>query len=183
MMINLKDPLNWDTPFFPIAVAAQAALIEAGTMRMWFQRDRIKLHSLDASFMPDKPGVPRLLTLRTVLSLSAAAALVRKGVDVENAYKSAQEWTYIGEGWNGVGDCPRDPCELFQPPLFTMLIHYSGEAARVIPVQLGKGGFQFSPDDLFSHGYPVPTAPTIIHLNKIDEYARGVCTGYLRNEE
>jgi hypothetical protein len=182
MTIDLKDPRNWDTPLFPISVAAVASTTEAGTMRMWFQRDRIKLHSLDASFMPDKPGVPRLLTLRTVLSLAAAAPLVRKGVDVESAYKAAQKWTYIGEGWDGQGDSPRDPGELFKEPAWTMLIHYGGEEARVVAVK-PTDGLKFNYSDLFARGYPVPVAPTILFLNKIDQYARGVCEGYLRDEQ
>ena len=116
--------------------------------------------------------------LNAALELAAATPLVRKGVDVENAYKATQEWTYIG---NPIGESPRDPAALFKLLMFTMLIHYSGENARVLPVELGRGGFHLGPHVLFAYGHPVPTAPTVVHLNKIDEYTRGVCEEYLRS--
>jgi hypothetical protein len=116
--------------------------------------------------------------LNAALELAAATPLVRKGVDVENAYKAAQVWTYIGDA---IGKNPRDLAALFKLPLLTMLIHYSGEHAKVVPVEITKA-FTFEVSDLFPVSYPMPTPPTIVHLNKLEQYARDVCEGYLRDE-
>jgi hypothetical protein len=183
-MIDLNDSRNWDTPLFPVSVAAQAALTAPGTMRMWFQRGRVKLHRLDAEFepgtIPDKPGLPRLLTLRTVLTLAAAAPLVRKGTDVADAYQATKAWTHLGAVWNGDGECPRDPAALFKEPAFTALIHYAGADADVVAVNnYQKGDLLFQFPDLF-RGEPIPVAPTIVFLNKVDRYARSVCDEYLK---
>lgn len=182
MKTDLNDPRTWDTSLFPVTVAAHAALTAPGTMRMWFQRGRIELRQSEAAFeaaaMPEKPGQPRLLTLRTVLTIAAAAALSRKGVEVADAYTAAKQWTYLG-GDSLTSD--RDPAGLFPDPAWTMLVHYSAAAAKVIPVDgSNKGGLIFQYPDLFRGANPLPAVPTIVFLNYVDRYARGICGGWLR---
>lgn len=177
-MTDLSDMSTWDKPIFPVAVASQAALVAPGTMRMWFVRKRITLDAgaYDPGLEADKAGLPRLLSFRTVLTIAAAARLVNKGVDVSDAYEAAKEWTWYSEGWNGEGECPREPACLFAQG-FTFLVHYAGAQARVIN---GNPNPNFS--DLFVQGGPVRTSPTLVFLNDIDRYARGVCGGFLRDE-
>ncbi|MBE2181610.1 MAG: hypothetical protein IAE97_14185 [Chthoniobacterales bacterium] len=176
--------LPLDSPLFPVAVAAQAALTAPGTMRMWLQRGSVQLLESDASFeqslVPSKGGSPRLLTLRAVLTLATAAALVRKGTDVKDAYKAAKNWTWFGDDWDGQGPCPRDPAELYPEPDFTVLVQHMGENAKV--VRFGpRHPLEFA--DLFASGGPVRTPPTLVLLNSVNNYARGVCQGFLRSEE
>lgn len=177
-MNDLNDMSQWDHPVFPVAVAAQASMVAPGTLRMWFVRERITLKAgeFDPGTDAEKAGLPRLLTFRTVLTIAAAAALVRTGTDVAVAYEAAKEWTWFGEGWNGQGPCPRDPACLFELPSFTFLIHRGGPFAKVV-----KGNPAPDYPDLFAGGNPVPPSPTIVHLNYIDKYVRGVCEGFLRD--
>ncbi|MDP2010629.1 MAG: hypothetical protein Q8K11_10660 [Phenylobacterium sp.] len=182
--MDITDLSSWDTPLFPVAVAAKAAMVEPGTLRMWFQRGRINLHQMDAAFVPaeipGKTGMTRLLSLRTVLRLAAAAPLVRRGVDVTQAYAAAGEWTHYGAGWNGVGECPREPAALYAAPAWTFLVHHEGPHARVVAVEHTNGlAFDFA--DLFPAEHPAPVAPAIVLLNKVDQIARGVCGAYLQS--
>ena len=177
-MIDLQDERNWDEPLFPVAVAAQAALIAPGALRMWFVRKRITLAAAeyDPGLDAEKAGLPRLLSLRTVLTIAAAARLVARGVDVTDAFAAAKTWTWFGEGWDGQGDSPRDPAKLFAKG-FTVLIHYAGDHCRVV-----KADPHPSFSDLFIQGHPVRSAPLLVLLNDVDRYARGVCQGFLRDD-
>lgn len=165
-----------DDPIYSIAVAAQAAIMQKGALRIWFARKRIVLTKgeFDPGNDPTKMGDPRLLTLRTVLTISAAAALVRAGVDVATAYCDAKAWTWMGEG-------DRDPAALYEAPAFTCLIRLPDGQAQVVPsVPDASGRLPFEFGALFPSAYPVRKSPTIVMLNHIDKYARGVCAGALK---
>ncbi|ASY44665.1 hypothetical protein CJD35_09545 [Sphingobium xenophagum] len=190
-MLNLNDPQNWDTPLFPVAVAAQAALVAPATLRQWIVRERVKLWEpeggmLAAGGVPaEGEGKAALLTLRAVLHISAAARLVSKGVDVADAYGAAMCWAHLGDGvsyWAGeeVPPIERLPLGLYPDPDWTFLIHHAGNDARVARARPTGGTLPFQFSDLFANGGPLYTPPTIVFLNMVDRHARGVCEGYLR---
>jgi hypothetical protein len=183
-MTLLTDMSRWDDPVLPIEVAAQAALTEIGTLRMWWVRKRIPLsaHGYTATAEPEKSGLPRFFSFRTVLTLAAAAPLVKRGVKIEDAYLAAASWTHFGQGWDGNGPCPREPACLFADPAWTFLIHRSGNEGRVIEISPDSGALAFPFADLFGYGGPSSPAPAVVFLNKVDQYARGVCDGWLRHE-
>lgn len=191
MMIDLNDPTNWDTPLFPVTVAAQAARIAPGTMRMWFERKRVFLTEYDQASTPEQPL--RLLTLRSVLALAVAADLSRgPGGDVSLALKQAKHWTYVQHRAQLDGkEYVADPAGLFPGEgVLTVLVHYGDEQTNVVPVSfLPKAGGDGSEgvrglalDMLFPMRHPVRAMPRLLALNWIDKYVRGVCEGYLRPE-
>lgn len=181
-MIDLVNAENWDTPMFPVAVAAQAAAVDVGTLRQWITRygDDLRLWepktagAFALGARASKDGLAHLFTLRGVLHIAAAARLIAKGVPVKTAYTATMHWAHIGTP-------DRLPCGLYSNPAWTFLIHHSGDDARVVSVTPTAGKMPFDFSDLFATGYPIPTAPTIVFLNKVDLYARGVCEGFLRD--
>jgi hypothetical protein len=196
---NLNDPRNWDIPLFPVTVAAQAALVSPDTLRQWIVRKRVTLWQPQGSMLGGVPaegeGKAAKLSLRGVLHIAAAARLVSKGVEVADAYTAAMEWAHFGDGVGGfIGGQAEDaelqkkrnevraPLGLYPDPDWTFLIHYAGTNARVVRVGAAKGQdtLPFKFGDLFASGGPVYTPPTIVFLNSVDRYARGVCEGFLR---
>lgn len=191
-MLDLNDPSNWDTPLFPVAVAAQAALVSPATLRQWIVRERVKLwdpagNVAAGGVRAGGEGLGHLLTFRGVLHIAAAARLAAKGVDVADAYTATMHWAHVGDmsqpgHWVGEAapTVTRLPAGLFPDPDWTFLIHYSGDNARVVSVAREGETLPFKVSDLFAQGHPVYTPPTIVFLNMLDRYVRGVCEGYLR---
>lgn len=186
MTIDLNDARNWDTPLFPISVAAQAARVEAGTMRIWFERKRVALTEYDQASTKEHPA--RLLTFRSVLSLAVAADLTRgTGGDVSLALKQAQCWTLHDHREPMDGNYIRADAAGLYPGegVWTVLIHHGEDFAQIIPIAIGDdaaGVRGLSVDMLFPMRYPVRAAPRLLALNPIHYYARGVCEGFLRPE-
>ena len=196
-MLDLYDPANWDTPLFPVSVVAQAALISPATLRQWIVRyaDDLKLwepkaagvDALMAGAKAEGDGLAHRLSLRGALHIAAAARLISKGATVKDAYMATAHWVHIGDmsqpgHWVGEPE-PTDtrlPAGLFPDPAWTFLIHYSGDNARVVSVARDGEALPFKFSDLFAQGHPVYTPPTIVFLNMLDRYVRGVCEGYLR---
>lgn len=191
MSIDLNDPANWDTPLFPVSLAAQAARIAPGTMRIWFERKRVFLTEYDKPSTKEQPA--RLLTLRSVLALAVAAELSRgPGGDVSLALSQAKSWTYAGHSGRLDGkDYFAPPAGLFEGEgIMTVLIHHGTETAHVVPVAFlprkGEDGSEgmrgLTLDALFPSCPPVRAMPRLLALNWIDRYVRGVCEGYLHPE-
>jgi hypothetical protein len=183
MTINLTDPKSWDEPLFPIAVAATASRVAGNTMRMWFDRENVTLGTHDVPSGPDQ--FSRMLTFRSVLTLAATAQLSHtNSMKVKDAYGIARRWTMWGHKEKLEGDWLEAlPAGLYAGDrVITVLIHYGGEEAKVLPVRLGFDGEMHGLpfDALFPIRHPVRAAPTLLALNWIDRYARGVCEGYLR---
>lgn len=193
-MTDLNDPRNWDLPLFPLTVVAQAALVAPATLRQWIVRygDDLRLWDDGAGGKNAKAeanGHAHRFSLRTALHIAASARLINKGVTVRDAYAAAMCWVHIGQFDNPAvwGNEPapkvvREPGGLFAAPAWTFLVHHHGTEARVVPVKLEGGSLPFEFSDLFALGHPVRAAPTIIFLNNIDQYVRGVCQGFLRPE-
>lgn len=184
-MIDLVDPANWDTPLFPVAVAATAALIEPATLRMWIQRGGVDLWAKPGNQPAAGEGLARFLSLRTVLHISAAARLVSKGVKVSDAYRATMHWVHLGDAisyWEGeqVPPIERLPAGLYPAPAWTFLVHHHGDDARVVKTAPTGDQLPFKFSDLFASGGPLYTPPTIVFLNMVDRHVRGVCEGYLR---
>jgi hypothetical protein len=190
-MTDLTKLENWDTPLFPLVVVAQAALVAPATLRQWIVRygDDLRLWD-DGKTSNDKAegnGLAHRFSLRTALHIAAAARLIAKGVTVKDAYAAVINWVHIGAFdrpavWANepAPELVRDPAGLFADPAWTFLIHSHGAEARVVGVNRQGGTLPFEFSDLFATGYPVRAAPTIVFLNNVDHYVRGVCQGFLR---
>ena len=196
-MLDLYDPSNWDTPLFPVSVVAQAALVTPATLRQWIVRyaDDLKLwepreagpSALMAGAKAESDGLAHRFSLRGTLHIAAAARLISKGATVKDAYMATMHWAHIGDmsqpgHWIGEPEpsVARLPAGLFPAPAWTFLIHYSGDSARVVSIAPDAQALPFNFSDLFAQGYPVFTPPSIVFLNNLDRYVRGVCEGYLR---
>ncbi|MGU3496307.1 hypothetical protein ACLBXM_19885 [Xanthobacteraceae bacterium A53D] len=184
-MLDLRDLANYDTPVFPVSVAAAASVIEAGTMRIWFQRERIKLFDGSAKFepavQPEKRGLPRLLTFRAVLTLAAGAPLIKSGVDVADAYEAAKAWTDWADDLNGQEEYSRNPAGLFGSPTFTVLV-YRGphHVTEVVPYNPETQSPPLKFHTLFGVGSPVRVAPTLVLLDSVMSHATSICQGFLK---
>lgn len=199
-MIDLYAPENWDTPLFPVAVVAQAATVPVATLRQWIVRyaDDLKLWEprsakdgdiekvLTSGAKADGDGFAHRFSLRGALHIAAAARLINKGATVKDAYMATTHWAHVGDMsqpayWKGEPQptVTRLPGGLFPKPAWTFLIHYSGDNARVVSVAPEGEALPFKFADLFAHGHPIYTPPTIVFLNMLDRYVRGVCEGYL----
>lgn len=191
-MTDLSKHENWDAPLFPLTVVAQAALVAPATLRQWIVRYGDDLRLWDDSTgsknaKAEANGHGHRFSLRTALHIAASAQLIAKGVTVRDAYNAAVQWVHFGQFDNAAvwANEPtpkllREPAGLFANPAWTFLVHHQGSEARVISVALEGGTLPFEFSDLFAFGHPVRTAPTIIFLNNIDRYVRGVCQGFLR---
>jgi hypothetical protein len=186
--MNLADSSLWDTPFFPVSVAANAAGIAPATLRQWIVRygDDLSLwrpkDGIVVGEQAPRDGMAHKLTYRAVLHISAAARLVNKGVQVKDAYWAAASWAHLGSDHDSVEPTSvpsREPAGLFPDPAWTFLIHHDGPHAEVVAVERDNGRLPFSYADLFASGGPFYTPPTIVFLNMVERYARGVCEGFL----
>ncbi|SNT07308.1 hypothetical protein SAMN06295912_13627 [Sphingomonas laterariae] len=201
-MIDLNDPANWDKPLFPLVVVAQGALVAAATLRQWIVRyaDDLKLWEGspgDVAGSVDQPagakaesnGRAHRFSLRAALHIAASSRLIARGVPVKEAYLAAARWAHIGAFDYAVyanepePGLVRRPGGLFAEPALTFLIHHGGDDARIVGVERESGKLPFRYSDLFALGYPVAVAPTIVQLNDVDRYVRGVCGGYLRDDQ
>jgi hypothetical protein len=146
---------------------------------MWFQRRSVDLAQADADFasgkLPGVSGSKRLLTLRTVLRLGAAASLVLRGVEISDAYAVAAEWTHYGEEG-------REPAALYGDGAWTALVHYGGRQGKVTRLHRSRGASTLALEfaDLFPPGLAEPAAPAIVFLNRIDKAVRTTCAAGLR---
>lgn len=191
-MIDLTKYENWDKPLFPLVVVAQAACIPATTLRKWITRfgDELKLWQGDAaSGRAEASGFAHRFSLRDALHVAAAARLTAKGVPVKDAYAASIRWVHFGDffppaSWANepAPELVREPGGLFADPAWTFLIHSGGDSSRVVSVTRDGSKLPFEFSDLFASGHPVRTAPTIVFLNSVDHYVRGVCEGYLRED-
>lgn len=189
-MTDLNRSENWDTPLFPLVVAAQAALITPTALRQWIVRygDDLSLWRGEAaSGRAEGNGFGHRFSLRDVLHIAAASRLAAKGVPIRDAYAASAYWAHIGQFdqpavWANepAPNLVREPAGLFAAPAWTFLIHHQGDAARVVSVAPDGGALPFEFSDLFAVGHPVRTAPTIVFLNNLDHYVRGICEGFLR---
>lgn len=169
---------NLDAPLFPAAVVAVAANVSPATLRQWIVRYADDMGLWDAApgkaagEKAESEGLGHRFSLRGALQLAAAARLVAKGVPVKTAYKAAEQWVHFG-------DHDRSPAGL-HPDGLTFLVHHAADESRVINVAVADGHASIPLSDLFPTGNPVKVSPTIVFLNDIDRFVRGVCEGYLR---
>jgi hypothetical protein len=152
---------------FPVALAANLASVEPGTLRAWFQRGDFRMWEEDEPAA--KNGMARSLTFRTILHISLTARLWSKGVKVADAYAAAMKWVHF------------DLCgEVYPGEDWTLLIHFSGPDAQVARATFSGEKLQIDLRDIMAFGSP---GPTIIFLNPLLHTARDVCSQYLADHQ
>lgn len=157
-----------DQPQFTITQVADAAPIQANTLRSWFQRKHFALGDSDkrADF-----GDAHMLSLRTALQVGTAVELYRSGTHPARAAKLARAFTLFADTDQKSGETLRYPGELFPGDgVYTALIAYPGiDDAKV--VRFDDNGPALSAA-FQSNGFGRQNSAQIVWLNFVDRKIR-----------